>query len=134
MSIQTVSTTPYEGQNPGTSGLRKTVSVFRQPHYLENFVQSVFDSQEGFRGKTLVLGGDGRFFNAVAIQTILKMAAANGFGKVMVGQNGILSTPAVSCIIRKYKSLQRMQGTKRHGFANKSSIVEKSHRFPINGQ
>lgn len=104
MSIQTVSTTPYEGQNPGTSGLRKTVSVFRQPHYLENFVQSVFDSQEGFRGKTLVLGGDGRFFNAVAIQTILKMAAANGFGKVMVGQNGILSTPAVSCIIRKYKT------------------------------
>lgn len=104
MSIQTVSTTPFEGQNPGTSGLRKTVSVFRQPHYLENFVQSIFDSQEGFRGQTLVLGGDGRFFNAVAIQTILKMAAANGFGKVMVGQNGILSTPAVSCIIRKYKT------------------------------
>ena len=104
MSIQIVSTTPFEGQNPGTSGLRKTVSVFRQPHYLENFVQSIFDSQEGFRGQTLVLGGDGRFFNAVAIQTILKMAAANGFGKVMVGQNGILSTPAVSCIIRKYKT------------------------------
>ena len=104
MSIQTVSTTPFEGQNPGTSGLRKTVSVFRQPHYLENFVQSIFDSQEGFRGQTLVLGGDGRFFNAVAIQTILKMAAANGFGKVMVGQNCILSTPAVSCIIRKYKT------------------------------
>ncbi len=104
MSIQTVSTTPFEGQNPGTSGLRKTVSVFRQPHYLENFVQSIFDSQEGFRGQTLVLGGDGRFFNAVAIQTILKMAAANGFGKVMVGQNGILSTPAVSCIIRKYRT------------------------------
>lgn len=104
MSIQTVSTTPFEGQNPGTSGLRKTVSVFRQPHYLENFVQSIFDSQEGFRGQTLVLGGDGRFFNTVAIQTILKMAAANGFGKVMVGQNGILSTPAVSCIIRKYRT------------------------------
>ncbi len=104
MSIQTVSTTPFNDQNPGTSGLRKTISVFRQPHYLENFVQSIFDSVDGFEGKTLVLGGDGRYFNRTAIQIILKMAAANGFGKVMVGQDGILSTPAVSCIIRKYKT------------------------------
>lgn len=104
MSIQTISTTPFEGQNPGTSGLRKTVAVFRQPHYLENFVQSIFDAVEGYQGKTLVLGGDGRYFNSVAIQIILKMAAANGFGKVLVGQYGILSTPAVSCIIRKYKT------------------------------
>ncbi len=102
MSIQTISTTPFEDQNPGTSGLRKTVSVFRQPHYLENFVQSIFDSVTGYQGKTLVLGGDGRFFNSVAIQVILKMAAANGFGKVMVGRYGILSTPAVSCLVRKY--------------------------------
>ena len=102
MSVQTISTTPFEDQNPGTSGLRKTVPVFRQPHYLENFVQSIFDSVTGYQGKTLVLGGDGRFFNSVAIQVILKMAAANGFGKVMVGQYGILSTPAASCLIRKY--------------------------------
>ncbi len=102
MSIRTISTTPFEDQNPGTSGLRKTVSVFRQPHYLENFVQSIFDSVTGYQGKTLVLGGDGRFFNSIAIQVILKMAAANGFGKVMVGRYGILSTPAVSCLVRKY--------------------------------
>lgn len=104
MSIQTVGTTPFNDQNPGTSGLRKTISVFRQPHYLENFVQSIFDSVGEHKGKTLVLGGDGRYFNSTAIQIILKMAAANGFGKVMVGQDGILSTPAVSCIIRKYKT------------------------------
>ena len=104
MSIQTVSTTPYNDQNPGTSGLRKTIAVFKQPHYLENFVQSIFDSVGDIRGKTLVLGGDGRYFNSTAIQIILKMAAANGVGKIMVGQDGILSTPAVSCIIRKYKT------------------------------
>lgn len=104
MSIQTVSTTPFNDQNPGTSGLRKTIAVFKQPHYLENFVQSIFDSVGDIRGKTLVLGGDGRYFNSTAIQIILKMAAANGVGKIMVGQDGILSTPAVSCIIRKYKT------------------------------
>ena len=96
----TVVTTPIQGQRPGTSGLRKKVAVFRQPHYLENFVQSVFDSLEGTEGQTLVLGGDGRYFNDIAIQTILRMAAANGFGRVLVGQHGILSTPAVSCVIR----------------------------------
>ncbi len=104
MSVQNVATTPFEGQKPGTSGLRKRVTVFQQPHYLENFVQSIFDTIEGCQGKTLVLGGDGRFHNTVAIQTILKMAAANGVGKVMVGQNGILSTPACSCVIRKYQT------------------------------
>jgi phosphoglucomutase len=102
MSIQTISTTPFEGQKPGTSGLRKKVSVFQQPHYLENFVQSIFDSLEGFEGKILVVGGDGRFYNQTAIQTILKIAAANGFGRVLVGQNGLLSTPAASAVIRKY--------------------------------
>lgn len=102
MSVQIVGTVPFDGQKPGTSGLRKQVAVFQQPHYLENFVQSIFDTVEGFEGKTLVLGGDGRFYNDVAIQTILKMAAANGVGKVMVGQNGILSTPACSCVIRKH--------------------------------
>jgi phosphoglucomutase len=104
MSIQTISTTPFEGQKPGTSGLRKKVSVFQQPHYLENFVQSIFDSLEGFQGKTLVVGGDGRYYNQTAIQTILKIAAANGFGQVLVGQNGLLSTPAASAVIRKHQA------------------------------
>jgi len=102
MQIQTVSTASFDGQRPGTSGLRKKVHVFQQPHYLANFVQSVFDSIGDFSGQTLVVGGDGRFFNREAIQIILKMAAANGFGKVLVGQGGILSTPAASCVIRKY--------------------------------
>ncbi len=101
MNIQTVSTTPFADQKPGTSGLRKKVPTFQQPHYLENFVQSIFDSLEGFEGQTLVVGGDGRYYNREAIQLILRMAAANGFGRVLVGQGGILSTPAASCIIRK---------------------------------
>jgi phosphoglucomutase len=101
MNIQTVSTQPFTDQKPGTSGLRKQVPVFRKFHYLENFIQSIFDSLDGYQGQTLVVGGDGRFYNRQAIQTILKMAAANGWGRVLVGQGGILSTPAVSCIIRK---------------------------------
>ena len=99
-AIVTVPTRPIEGQRPGTSGLRKKVAVFQQPGYLENFVQSIFDALEGFAGQTLVLGGDGRYFNDRAIQTIVRMAAANGFGRVLVGQHGILSTPAASCVIR----------------------------------
>ncbi|MGD2056922.1 MAG: alpha-D-glucose phosphate-specific phosphoglucomutase, partial [Gammaproteobacteria bacterium] len=102
MKIQDVSTSPYAGQQPGTSGLRKKVGVFQQPGYLENFVQSIFDSLEDFRGKLLIVGGDGRYYNTTAIQTILRMAAANGFGKVVVGRHGWLSTPAMSCVIRKY--------------------------------
>lgn len=102
--IRTIATRPIAGQRPGTSGLRKKVTVFQQSPYLENFVQSIFDSLEGFAGQTLVVGGDGRYFNAEAIQTILRMAAANGFGKVLVGRHGVLSTPAVSCIIRKYRT------------------------------
>jgi phosphoglucomutase len=97
-----VQTKPFEGQRPGTSGLRKKVSVFRQAHYLENFVQSIFDCLPERDGQTLVVGGDGRFYNRDAIQTILRMAAANGFGRVLVGQGGILSTPAASCVIRKH--------------------------------
>ncbi len=101
-SVKTVNTTPFSDQKPGTSGLRKKVTRFQSEHYLENFVQSIFDSLEGFCGETLVVGGDGRYYNDVAIHTILKMAAANGFGRVLVGQSGLLSTPAASCIIRKY--------------------------------
>ncbi len=104
MSLRTVPTQPFQEQKPGTSGLRKKVTVFQQPHYLENFVQAIFDSIAAPKGATLVLGGDGRFYNRHAIQVILKMAAANGFGKVMLGRSGILSTPAASCVIRKYKT------------------------------
>jgi phosphoglucomutase len=102
MTILTIATKPFDGQRPGTSGLRKKVAVFRQPHYLENFVQAIFDSLSGYQGQTLVLGGDGRFYNREAIQVILRIAAANGLGRVLVGQHGILSTPAASCVIRKY--------------------------------
>lgn len=104
MNIHTVSTQPFTDQKPGTSGLRKQVPVFQKRHYLENFVQSIFDSLDGFEGKTLVLGGDGRYYNRPSIQVILKMAVANGFGRVLVGQGGILSTPAASCVIRKYNA------------------------------
>jgi len=102
MNITSVATTPFKDQKPGTSGLRKKVAVFQAPNYLENFVQAVFDSIAAPAGSTLVLGGDGRYYNREAIQVILRMAAANGFGKVLVGQGGILSTPAASCVIRKY--------------------------------
>ena len=100
--IRTIPTTPFSDQKPGTSGLRKKVPHFRQPHYVENFVQAIFDSLEGFEGKTLVIGGDGRFFNREVIQIALKMAAAAGFGRALVGQGGILSTPAASNVIRQY--------------------------------
>ncbi|CAM5506195.1 phosphoglucomutase [Aquamicrobium terrae] len=102
--IRTVPTKPFDDQKPGTSGLRKKVPEFQQPNYVENFVQSIFDALDGFAGKTLVLGGDGRFYNREVIQKVLAIAAANGFGKVMVGQGGILSTPAASNVIRKYKA------------------------------
>ncbi|HEY8097470.1 MAG TPA: alpha-D-glucose phosphate-specific phosphoglucomutase, partial [Methylobacter sp.] len=104
MSITTVATKPFTDQKPGTSGLRKKVPVFQQAHYLENFVQAIFDSIEDRKTQTLALGGDGRYFNLEAIQIILKMAAANGFKRVLVGKGGILSTPAASCVIRKHKT------------------------------
>ncbi len=104
MDIRTVITSPFGDQRPGTSGLRKKVGVFQQPHYLENFIQATFDALADYAGGTLVVGGDGRYYNRAAIQTILKMAAANGVGRVLVGQDGILSTPAASCVIRKYQA------------------------------
>ena len=104
MTIQTIRTTPYTDQKPGTSGLRKRVPVFMQPNYVENFVQSIFDSLEGYQGKVLVIGGDGRYYNDVVIQKAIRIASANGFGTVLVGQNGLLSTPAASNVIRHYKA------------------------------
>ncbi|WP_421359076.1 alpha-D-glucose phosphate-specific phosphoglucomutase [Agrobacterium rosae] len=104
MTINTIKTKPFQDQKPGTSGLRKKVPVFAQENYAENFIQSIFDSLEGFAGQTLVIGGDGRYYNRDVIQKTIRMAAASGFGKVLVGQGGILSTPAASHIIRKYKA------------------------------
>ena len=99
--IEIVPTTPFEDQRPGTSGLRKKTVAFRKPRYVENFVQSIMDCLEGFGGATLIAGGDGRFFNREAIQIVLKIAIANGFGKILVGRGGILSTPAASNLIRR---------------------------------
>ena len=104
MKISTVTTQPFSDQRPGTSGLRKKVRRFQTPHYLENFVQSIFDTQADLKGGTLVLGGDGRYYNRQAIQIIIRMATANGIARVIVGQGGLLSTPAASCIIRKYQT------------------------------
>ena len=100
MTSTTTQTTPFTDQKPGTSGLRKKVRVFQQPHYAENFIQSVFDVVEGKDGATLVIGGDGRYLNRDVIQTAIRMAAANGFARAIVGQGGILSTPAASNVIR----------------------------------
>ncbi len=108
MNLKVVAATPFDDQKPGTSGLRKKVAVFQSAGYLENFVQAIFDTifdnAAAPSGSTLVLGGDGRYYNREAIQIILRMAAANGVAKVLVGQGGILSTPAASCVIRKYRT------------------------------
>lgn len=105
MTINRVPTTPFSDQRPGTSGLRKKVTVFQQPRYVENFIQAIFDTVEGAEGSTLVIGGDGRYFNETVIQAALKMAAANGLRRILVGQRGLLSTPAASCVIRKHKAI-----------------------------
>lgn len=99
-----VETHPFSGQKPGTSGLRKKVIEFQQPHYLENFVQSIINTIGPCTGHTLVIGGDGRFYNREAIQVIIRVAIANGFSRLLVGQGGILSTPAASCVIRKHQA------------------------------
>jgi phosphoglucomutase len=102
--IRTVPSTPFAGQKPGTSGLRKKVKVFQQPNYSENFIQAVYDVAKPARGATLVIGGDGRFHNRTVIQQAIRMAAANGYGRVLVGRGGILSTPAASHVIRKHSA------------------------------
>lgn len=101
MTIQQIATQPIDGQKPGTSGLRKKTAVFQEPGFLENYVQSIFNGIGGIADKRLVIGGDGRYFNDQAIDVILRMAAANGAAECIVGQNGILSTPAASHLIRK---------------------------------
>ncbi|MFN3786715.1 MAG: alpha-D-glucose phosphate-specific phosphoglucomutase, partial [Thiothrix sp.] len=105
MSIQTIKTTPYDDQKPGTSGLRKSVKHFKKPDYLQNFIQAIFNTLGAVQGETLILGGDGRYFNREAIHIILRMAAAAGFARVIVGQGGILSTPAASNLIRQHQAI-----------------------------
>lgn len=106
VTVKTVPTTPFEGQKPGTSGLRKKVKVFAEKNYTENFIQCILEAagESVINGSTLVAGGDGRFFLKEAIDIIIKMCAANGVSRLMIGQNGILSTPAVSALIRKNKA------------------------------
>jgi phosphoglucomutase len=104
MSAQEIPTTPFRDQKPGTAGLRKQVRVFQQPGYLENFLQSTFDCVPGLKGSALVIGGDGRFHNRAAIATAISMAAANGISRIIVGQGGLLSTPAASHLIRKRRA------------------------------
>jgi phosphoglucomutase len=134
MTTINIQTKAYNDQRPGTSGLRKKVSHFKQNNYLENFIQAVFNTLQqqvaAIKGKTLVVGGDGRYYNKQAIQLILKMAAANGFAKVIVGQNGILSTPAASVIIRKYQtfgglilSASHNPGGPKHDFGIKYNMA-----------
>ncbi|KAF8269854.1 hypothetical protein EI94DRAFT_1771132 [Lactarius quietus] len=103
MSVKDISTKPFDGQKPGTSGLRKRVKIFQQEHYTENFVQAIFDAIP-LTGSTLVVGGDGRYYSPEVVQIILKIASANGVSKVIIGKDGILSTPAASNVIRKYKA------------------------------
>src|SRR3954454_6987790 len=104
MTVRCVPTMPFPDQKPGTSGLRKKVPVFEQPHYVENFLQAIFDTLAERQGAALVVGGDGRYLHREVIQTTLRMAAANGFGRVLVGRGGLLSTPAASCVIRGRKA------------------------------
>ncbi len=133
MNIQTRNTTSFNDQKPGTSGLRKKVKVFQQAHYLENFVQSIFDSITIAKGATLTLGGDGRYYNKMAVQTIIKMAAANGFSKIIVGQGGILSTPAASHIIRKYQTLGGIILSASHNPAGPSEDFGIKYNTPNGG-
>ena len=133
MTNQTIRTQPFLDQKPGTSGLRKKVSVFQQANYLENFVQSIFDSIEIIPNAALTLGGDGRYYNKTAIQTIIKMAAANGFAKVIVGQSGILSTPAASHIIRQYNTLGGIILSASHNPAGPSEDFGIKYNTPNGG-
>ncbi len=133
MNVRTVSTTPIEGQRPGTSGLRKKTAVFMEPGYLENFVQSVFDAVGGVDGKTLTVGGDGRYFNERAIQTILAMAAANGADRVLVGRDGLLSTPAASAVIRARRTDGGLILSASHNPAGRTGDFGIKYNVPAGG-
>lgn len=133
MAVTIAETQPIEGQKPGTSGLRKQTRVFMQPHFLENYVQSIFDAIGGIEGKTLTLGGDGRYFNDRAIQIILKMAAANGAARVLVGQNGILSTPAASAVIRARKTDGGLILSASHNPAGEEGDFGLKYNIPAGG-
>ena len=133
MGVKSVVTKPIEGQKPGTSGLRKKTAVFMEPGYLENFVQSVFDAVGGLDGKTLTVGGDGRYFNKRAIQIILKMAAANGAARALVGQNGILSTPAASAVIRARKTDGGLILSASHNPAGENGDFGIKYNIPAGG-
>ena len=133
MNVRTVPTTPFDGQKPGTSGLRRKTAMFMRPGYLENFVQSVFDAVGGLRGKTLTVGGDGRYFNERAVQTILAMAAANGAARVLVGRNGLLSTPAASAVIRARKTDGGLILTASHNPAGADGDFGVKYNIPAGG-
>ncbi|GKC34184.1 phosphoglucomutase, cytoplasmic [Tanacetum coccineum] len=125
-TVKRVESAPIEGQKPGTSGLRKKVKVFTQPHYLHNFVQSTFNalSAEKVKGSTLVVSGDGRYYSKDAIQIIIKMAAANGVKSVWVGQNGLLSTPAVSAVVRERVGADDLESNTNMGNGGASTMKE----------
>ena len=120
MDIISVATEPYQDQQFGTSGLRKRTSVFMQPHYVHNAIQSIFDSLTGFEGRTLIVGGDGRYFNNETIQIVITMAIANGFGTIVVGRNGWMSTPALSHLINKYNAFGGIILTASHNPGGKN--------------
>uniref|UniRef100_A0A175YMN0 Glucose phosphomutase n=1 Tax=Daucus carota subsp. sativus TaxID=79200 RepID=A0A175YMN0_DAUCS len=125
LKVYTVPTKPIEGQKTGTSGLRKKVKVFMEDNYLANWIQALFNSlpPEDFENGLLVLGGDGRYFNKEAAQVIIKIAAGNGVGKILVGKEGIMSTPAVSAVIRKRKASTKQTFLE----ANGGFIMSASH-------
>ena len=133
MGVRIVPTTPFEGQKPGTSGLRKKTAVFMEAGYLENFVQSVFDAAGGLDGKTLTVGGDGRYFNERAIRIILRMAAANGAARVLVGRDGLLSTPAASAVIRKCRTDGGLILTASHNPAGEGGDFGIKYNIPAGG-
>ncbi|MDE0239441.1 MAG: alpha-D-glucose phosphate-specific phosphoglucomutase [bacterium] len=133
MNVRTVPTTPIEGQRPGTSGLRKKTAVFMVPGYLENFVQSVFDALGGLDCKTLTVGGDGRYFNTRAIQTILAMASANGAARVLVGRDGLLSTPAASAVIRARRTEGGLILSASHNPAGETGDFGIKYNIPAGG-
>jgi phosphoglucomutase len=133
VAVTIVETTPIDGQKPGTSGLRKQTRVFMQPGFLENYVQAIFDAIGGVEGKTLTLGGDGRYFNKRAIQTILKMAAAGGAARMLVGQDGILSTPAASAVIRTRKTDGGLILSASHNPAGEDGDFGLKYNIPAGG-